>query len=259
MRHQFLPNFAERFVAAGFTTFVYDNRCWGDSEGLPRNNVDPVLQTRDYYDAFNFVKSLPDVDPEKIIYWGSSMSGGNALFAAAVNKSVKAVIAQVPFVTGEVVSAPAALFCELLLQDRVNMASGKEPVMAPVLPETEEEALSGNSHAILKDPSGVRFTEELDKRGYAREKMATLQSLFHSVGHEPRAVIKRIAPRPILFVVAENDTTIPSNMQLQVYSEALEPKRLHIIKGASHFDPYYGAPFEENIKVQLGFLKEIFP
>ncbi len=259
MRHQFLPDFAKRFIAAGFTTFIYDNRCWGDSEGAPRNNVDPILQTRDYYDAFNFVKTLPDVDPGKIIYWGSSMSGGNAICAAAVNKSVKAVIAQVPFVTGEVASTPAALLCDLLLQDRDNVARGKEAMMAPVVPATEEEALSGNSDAILKDSNGVRFMEELDKRGYAREKMATLQSLFHVVGHEPRAVIKRVAPRPILFVVAENDTTIPSNLQLQVYNEALEPKRLHIIKGAGHFDPYYGAPFEENINVQLGFLKEIFP
>ncbi len=259
LRHQFLPDFAERFVIAGFTTFIYDNRCWGDSEGIPRNNVDPILQTRDYYDAFNFVRALPDVDPGKIIYWGSSMSGGNAVFAAAVNKSVKAVIAQVPFVTGEVLSSQAALFCELLLRDRGNVASGKEAIMAPVVPESEEQALSGNCDAILKDANGVRFMEELDKRGYTREKMATLQSLFHAVGHEPRAVIKRVAPRPILFVVAENDTTIPSNLQLQVYNEASEPKRLHIIKGAGHFDPYYGASFEENINIQLEFLKEYFP
>lgn len=258
LRNQFLPDFAERFVAEGFTTFTYDNRCWGDSEGTPRNNVDPILQTRDYYDAFNYVKTLPDVDPENIIYWGSSMSGGNAIVAAAVNKSVRAVIVQVPFVTGEVLSTPAALFCDILLEDRANVASGKHAIMAPVMPETEEEALSGKSESMLNDVNAVHFIKEMERRGYAYEKMATLQSLFHAIGHEPRVAIKRITPRPILFVIAEHDSTIPSDTQLQVYNEAPEPKRLHIIKGAGHFDPYYDAPFEENIKVQLDFLKELF-
>lgn len=186
------------------------------------------------------------------------MSGGNAIVAAAVNKSVKAVIVQVPFVTGEVLSTPAALFCDLLLQDRANVASGKDAIMAPIMPETEEEALSGKSKAMLNDVNGVRIMKEMDRRGYAYEKMATLQSLLHAVGHEPRAAIKRIAPRLMLFVVAENDTTTPTDTQLQVYNEASEPKRLHVIKGAGHFDPYYDASFEENIKVQLEFLKENF-
>ncbi|CAG8074173.1 unnamed protein product [Penicillium salamii] len=258
LRKQFLPDFAERFVAAGFTTFIYDNRCWGDSEGMPRNHVDPILQTRDYFDAFNFVKTLPDVDPENIIYWGSSMSGGNVIAAAAVNKTVKAVIAQVPFVTGEVMSDPAAFLWDILSQDRANVASGKDATMAPIMPETEEQALSGKSQAMLNDPNGVRFTKEMDRRGYAYEKTATLQSLIHAVSHEPRAAITRITPRPLLFVIAENDAVIPSDTQLQVFSDASDPKRLHIIKGAGHFDPYFGVPFEENIKVQLEFLKDIF-
>lgn len=114
------------------------------------------------------------------------MSGGNAIVAAAVNKSVKAVIVQVPFVTGEALSTPAALFCDLLLQDRA-VASGKDAIMAPIMFETEEEALSGKSKPMLNDVNGVRFMKEMDRRGYAYEKMATLQSLFHAVGHEPRA------------------------------------------------------------------------
>lgn len=258
LRKHFLPDFAERFVAAGFTTFTYDNRCWGDSEGVPRNHVDPILQTRDYFDAFNFAKTLPDVDPENIIYWGSSMSGGNVIAAAAINKSVKAVIAQVPFVTGEVMREPAAFLWDTLSQDRANVAGGKDAIMASIIPETEEEALSGKSQAMLNDLNGVRFMKEMDRRGYAYETKATLQSLIHAVSHEPRAAIKHITPRPMLFVVAENDAIIPTHTQLQVFDDASGPKKLHVIKGVGHFDPYYGAPFEENIKVQLEFLKDIF-
>lgn len=258
LRSNFLPDYAERFNAAGYTVIIYDNRNWGDSEGKPRNDVDPVLQTRDYYDAYNYAITLSSVDPEKIVYWGSSMSGGNALVATAVNKCVKAVISQVPFISAEPIVPSATALCQTLLQDRANVARGKEPLMASVISASEEEALSGQSKAILKDVNAVTFSKEMDRRGLAWEKQATLQSLLHGVTHEPYVHIKRIAPRPILMIVADHDTTCPAGSQLAAFNEALFPKKLHILKGASHFDPYYGPVFEDNIKAQLEFLKEVF-
>ncbi|KAL5359624.1 alpha/beta-hydrolase [Aspergillus floccosus] len=214
LRSEYLPEFAKRFNAVGYTVLLYDNRTTlGDSEGKPRNEVDSVLQTRDYYDAFNYTTTLSSVDPKNIVYWGSSMSGGNALVATAVNKCVKGVIAQVPV---------AAAYCEALPRDRAN------------------------------------FVEEFTRQNIPWEKLVSLQSLLHGIIQEPRAVIHRIAPRPLLMVVAEQDVTCPVQCQLSVFNEALHPMELKIIKGASHFDPYYGPPFEENIKAQLEFLRSVF-
>ncbi|KAJ4251376.1 hypothetical protein NW762_011357 [Fusarium torreyae] len=103
-RRHFLPDFAARFNAAGYGALVYDNRCWGDSEGSPRDEVDPWLQTRDYLDVFDYISAHPDVEPSKVVYWGSSMSGGNVICAAAINKNLAGVIAQVPFVSGEAIA-----------------------------------------------------------------------------------------------------------------------------------------------------------
>ncbi|GLA00606.1 hypothetical protein AnigIFM60653_009356 [Aspergillus niger] len=230
----------------------------GESEGTPRNEVDPLLQTRDYYDAFNYAATLPSVDATKIVYWGSSMSGGNALVATAVNKCVKGVICQVPFISSETMVPASAALCNTLLQDRASKIRGQTPLMGPVVPASREEVVSGTSNAMLKDASAVGFVEEMARRGLKIETMVTLQSLLHGVGHEPAAWVRRVAPRPLLMVVADQDTTCPAETQLAVFNKALHPKTLHILRGASHFEPYFGPAFEENIQVQLSFLKDVF-
>lgn len=246
-----------RFQSAGYTTLIYDNRCWGDSEGTPRNQVDPLLQTRDYLDAFNYACSLPDVDPTKIVYWGTSMSGGNAINAAAVNKSIKAVITQVSFVSGELASAGGD--SSMLMGERASSSmGGSEPVRIPIFPSSREELQSGTSKAILQDASGFDFTAELDRRGDKWEKTVTVQSVTYAAMHEPGAYIHRVSPASLLMVVAAKDIIVNTAKQLSVYQSALEPKRLHILQDAGHFDPYFGPRFEENIKVQLEFLSSIF-
>ncbi|KAF2117939.1 Alpha/Beta hydrolase protein [Lophiotrema nucula] len=256
LKEHFLPDYAQRFNEAGYSVLTYDNRCWGSSEGLPRNHVDPFLQLRDYVDAFDFATTLPSVDRTKIVFWGSSMSGGNVISAAAIEKRVCAVISQVPFVSGEQASQAFGPMHEIFLNERGAVRQGAAPTMVPVTAETVEEALSGTCKAILPDPDAVGFHAEMDRRGYKREKMATLQSALTMALHEPHAVIHRIAPIPLLMVLGSRDVTIPTRTQLAMYSKALEPKRLRIIKDAGHFDPYHGEAFEQNIQAQVDFLKE---
>ena len=55
--------------------------------------------------------------------------------------------------------------------------------------------------------------------------------------------------------VAENDVLTPTDIALDAYSRALEPKRLHILPGG-HFDAYSGPRFEKNSRVQTEFLRE---
>lgn len=252
-RDHFLPDFAARFNAAGYGALAYDNRCWGDSDGLPRGEVDPMLQTRDYVDVFNYAAAHPDVDPSKIVYWGSSMSGGNAIGAAVMNSRIAGLIVQVPFVSGEVVTRLPGHPAELLT---ANRHQGSE-IRVPVFPSSAEEVLNGSCKAVLKDAGAIPFMEETTKRGMSYAESCTLQSLTNIVLHEPRAYIHRISPTPFLMVVGDRDVTIPTHLQLEAFGKALQPKTLKIIKGAGHFEPYYGQSFEENIAAQLEFLKSI--
>ena len=42
-----LPEIAERFQSAGYNAVIYDPRSIGDSDGLTRNNINPLQQAED--------------------------------------------------------------------------------------------------------------------------------------------------------------------------------------------------------------------
>lgn len=42
-----LPDVAAKFQSMGFNAFIYDPRSIGDSDGIPRNQIDPLKQAED--------------------------------------------------------------------------------------------------------------------------------------------------------------------------------------------------------------------
>lgn len=254
----FLPDIAEKFQQAGYTVLLYDHRNWGVSDGLPRNETDPSQQAQDYFDAFDYASSLEQVDSSKIIYWGSSLSGGVAITAAAFDKRIFAVIIQVPFVSmSQDLGAAARAVTPLVFQDRANIKAGGAPGQVPVYPGSVEEAQSGTSKALLNQPDVFLYTEEVVKRGCELHKWTTLQTVGHLLPFEPINFIHRIGPKPLLMVVGENDTTTATEAQLQAFHRAMQPKTLHVIRNVGHFEVYFGPALEENMKVQLDFLSGI--
>lgn len=95
-----LPAVAERFAEAGFAAFVFDFRHLGDSDGEPRGLVSPSKQINDYEAAIETVQNVDDVDSNRLVVWGHSLSGGHALSVAAENFRVAGVIAMSPLVDG---------------------------------------------------------------------------------------------------------------------------------------------------------------
>src|SRR5487761_1710150 len=100
VKEMYLDRFAECFAAAGLAALVFDNRNFGASDGEPRQEIDPWAQVRDYRHAITYASTLPEVDAARIGIWGSSYSGGHVLVAAAIDRRVKAVVSQVPLVSG---------------------------------------------------------------------------------------------------------------------------------------------------------------
>src|SRR5260370_28415459 len=95
-----LDSYAEVFAGAGLNVLVFDNRNFGASDGEPRQEIDPVAQVRDYRHAITWACGLPEVDPLRIGIWGSSYSGGHVVVVAAADRRVKAVVSQVPVISG---------------------------------------------------------------------------------------------------------------------------------------------------------------
>jgi hypothetical protein len=83
------------FQKAGYAVLAFNYRGFGDSEGLPRQFINPSEQLDDWLAAIDFATSLDSVS-NTLVLWGSSLSGGHVLSAAAKVDNVNAVIAQVP-------------------------------------------------------------------------------------------------------------------------------------------------------------------
>src|SRR5258705_41258 len=99
----FIADFARTFSAAGIAAVVFDYRGWRRSdaaEGKPRHESEPWEQIRDYQHAITYAQNRQDVDPDRIGAWGSSYSAGHAFVVAAIDRRVKAVVGQVPVVSG---------------------------------------------------------------------------------------------------------------------------------------------------------------
>jgi pimeloyl-ACP methyl ester carboxylesterase len=233
---------------------VYDNRGFGESGGR-RYDADPVRAQDDYIDAFDYVTSLSEVDPERIVYWGTSFSGGVAITAAAIDRRVKAVIAQVPYVSGELLVGTGSAFLDKVHKDRAKIRNGEEWPVTRVVASTLEEAEAGTAPVILRDAASFRFFQDAARQGGNWENKLTTMTLFRTIRFEPIRYIHRIAPTPLLMVVGEKDDSLLS-FQLQAFGLAQGAKHLHMLKDCGHFDQYEGDIFKENIAVQIAFLKK---
>ncbi len=103
-----LMDYARGFAAAGLDVVLFDYRGFGGSDGSPRQLVSASRQRRDYRAAIAAARRLPGVDPERIVLWGISYSGGHVVRVAAEDGRVAAVIALTPAMDGIAVLAQLA-------------------------------------------------------------------------------------------------------------------------------------------------------
>ena len=186
VKEMYLDSFAEVFAAAGLNALVFDNRNFGASDGEPRQEIDPWAQVRDYRHAITYATTLPEVDAARIGVWGSSYSGGHVLVVAAIDRRVKAVVSQVPLVSGHdnvraLVRADfLAGFREMFDADRLARFEGKPPAMVPVV---AEDPLAPS--ALPTPDSWQWFTETGKTRAPSWRNEVTLRSVEMLTEYEP--------------------------------------------------------------------------
>jgi len=224
-----LGDYAQAFVAAGFACLAYDHRNWGQSGGSPRFETNPWTQMEDMRAAISFVRTLGFVDPDRIGLWGTSYAGGHVLTIGALDKRVRCLVAQVPLVSGQrtfdswVPESSRARFLQRLADDRDARARGASP---------------GLTQAALPGSETEEWAKTVDKDGVYPNAI-TLRSLEMMRSYEPISFIERIAPTPLLMIVADHDTQTPVQWQREAFALAGQPKRLVSLPGR-HYDPYMG-------------------
>jgi uncharacterized protein len=257
VKEMYLDKFAEAFAGAGLNALVFDNRNFGASDGEPRCEIDPVQQVRDYRHAITYASTLDEVDPTRIGAWGSSYSGGHVLVLGAIDRRVKAVVAQVPLVSGsaniaELVRADfRAGFRQMFDDDRAARFRGDPPAMVPVV---AEDPLAPS--ALPTPDSWTWFTETGKTRAPSWKNEVTLRTVEMLGEYEPAAYIARISPTPLLMVVAREDHLTPAHLAIDAYERAREPKRL-VILPSGHFDAYVDGFDEASVPARDWFVEHL--
>lgn len=256
VKEQYLDRYAEIFAQGGLNVIVFDNPNFGESDGEPRQEVDPVLQRRAYRDAITYAQTLPQVDADRIGLWGSSYSGGHVIQVAAVDRRVKCVVSQVPIISGfqswlrQSRAGRMAALEKKFMADRLARFAGEPPMVIQAVEEMPKKAA-----AMAGDEARAFFLGTRDFAPNWRNEV-TLRSAEMSRENEPGSYIGRISPTPLLMIVAKDDDLTAADLSLEAYNRALEPKRL-VLLGGGHFMPYI-EHFDITSRAALGWYQEHF-
>lgn len=234
VRQMYLPEYAHAFAAAGFAALAIDYRFLGESDGEPRQQVLPESQCDDLRNALSWLSQRPEVDSERLGLWGTSFAGGHALRIAAYDRRVKTVVAQVPAIglwryLRRSETAVREAFLAKALADRLDFARTGQPRMLAITGPDSTESILG--------ASGFDWHRRNEQRHPTFQNAIAAHSLDRIVAYDPGAFVEDISPTPLLMILADDDTTTPSDIARSVFDRAGEPKHLMEFAGG-HYDVY---------------------
>ena len=259
-----LDPFAWNAVSCGYAVLLFDFRTFGGSGGLPRHHVDPLRQVEDYNAAIEFAGRRFG----KMVLWGSSFSGGEAIVAASQHPDkVVGVIAQVPYLEPAPHLEPKGLrlvrFMALTTLDlaRAAISTRLPPVYMRAFGRPGEFAFyvsQENPSAACddgRDPRAHPFWQALPSeiRGGWRNVMAA-RMLASFDQHRPLDALVRLQC-PLLLIGAAQDEAILASELVRAASMLPEGQvELHIFD-CPHFAVYLPPLLERNLHVQAQFLR----
>lgn len=131
-RHDGLEAYAQRLAAAGAAVLAFDHRYLGDSPGEPRQRFRKGDQLADWRAAVSFARGVEGVDPDRIVLWGFSFSGGHAVETAAADTRLAGVLALCPLVDGlaRVLATPPRVSAWLIPRAVADLCG--RPTLVPV-------------------------------------------------------------------------------------------------------------------------------
>ena len=253
-----LPAYAQRFAAAGYVVVVFDYRHFGDSDGEPRQLLDIAAQLDDWRAAIGWARTLEGVDPQRVVAWGTSLSGGHVITLAGNGTPLTAIIAQVPHVDGFAAARAAGIRHAVRL-----------------LPAAFEDTWRALVHGAPRyvDSIGAPGTRSIMATPDARaalERMAAADGL--TLQDFPITVAARIVLRiglyspirhvagvtcPALIQVVDDDALTPTR-QGRKLAHRLPRGTLKSYPG-HHFDVYLEPLFTTVIADQIAFLRSVAP
>lgn len=201
-----LPPYAEAFRDAGYVVVLFDYRHFGASTGQPRQLLDIHRQQQDYHAVVEWARRQDGVDPDRIVVWGSSFSGGHVLAVAADDPRIAAVISQAPFTDSiaalrQVPPRTAAALTVAAVRDQLGAWRGRPPRLAPAVGDP------GTVAAMTSPGAKPGYEAIVGGDSLWRNAFAT-RLMLHFPFYRPGRKTSRLR-MPLLVCVCDNDTTTP--------------------------------------------------
>lgn len=241
VKEMYIEPFAKAFAEAGIATLLFDYRYFGGSGGMPRSKIAPRDQIEDYRNALTWLSLQPEVDEERLGVWGTSFSGGHVLWLGAYDVRVKAVVSQVGamdlYRNARMVMPEAAFDATRAMsamdrkrryaqEDQPFYIANASPPGGPPALQVDQETYDWLTTAQATVAPSWR-------------NEVTLCSIERIIEHAPALHVDRIAPKPLLMILATEDKWTPPGLIRETFARAGGPKRLLEIEGG-HYVVYEG-------------------
>ena len=220
------------FVAAGYAFLAFDYRGYGESEGEP-GWIRPQDQVEDIICAVTYAEARPDLDPDRIAAFGMGGTGsGNAIYAAAMDERIKAVIAMSVVADGPEWLHGMRREYEWVEYVQRVVANRRRRVL-----ENVDETVEPREEIMLASPErkADAIRSPLDEKAGRKFHLGTVEALLQ---YRPVDVVHRIAPRGLLLTAVEDDVVTPERHAMALYEKAGTPKKLIRMTGVKHYAHY---------------------
>lgn len=210
VKEMLIPAYATTLSQAGIAVLAFDYAGFGSSEGEPRQHMDLDAQQQAYRDALDYLSTRPDIDPERLGLFGTSMSGGHALAVAASDARVRSTVVLIPF-TGLDLSAQPAELVTAMRDAAARMAAGEPPQMIPSSGKPGEIA-------AMNSDGAWEWTRRMAAGAPTFRNEVTLASLWNLANYHPTTDLSALRT-PVHAALAADDAITPA----AAARKALEP------------------------------------
>ncbi|KAK7710704.1 hypothetical protein SLS64_005607 [Diaporthe eres] len=257
-----VPSAAQHFQDSGFTVLLFDARSVGQSDGTPRNDIDPFKQTEDLSDALTFLAAQPSVDPSRLGVWGMSLGGAVAMVTACFDTRVRFAVGVCPALEYRYDRTRLPKVLAKVTRDRESRIKGNDPLYVPMMDEARGENPAGFDLGVEK-AAALRILGARDDSIATRTELApghvnrtTIQSYLRILMWQPAGLWAEHLKVPTLLVVPENDALVGLERNREVFDSLECPKSMHVEPGRGHLDILEGENLPELMKIQSDFISQ---
>jgi len=235
------PLYAQEFVRNGMAALVFDYANMGESEGQPRQHINPWQQIENYRDAISYVETRDDVDANRIGVWGISYSGGHVLILAATDPRVRCAVSNVAVVNGldSMRRTHGAIrfrdLEETILKDRRERFKTGEYGYLAMSTRNPQSEISTWPLAEVTGP----FEDYKATTSPNHEHRSTIASVGHLLDYNVEPFVRRIINVPVMMTIAENDDITLWDQEQAAFNLIPNPtKKLVVFPSTSHMTLY---------------------